>query len=189
MTRNTFIFGIGGTGARVVRALTMLLAAGTKLTDTNKVIPIIIDVDARNADTTRTLKALEAYKLIRKKAYLTERNDDGSNTLNGFFNTNLNTLSSLQNEGAEKIDDSFQLKFDNLETTFIKYLDPKEELVNDVTMDMLRALYDDTPSDHPGYENTELNLRLDEGFKGNPNIGSVIFNGLASLDEYQFVAK
>lgn len=189
MIRNTFIFGIGGTGARVVRALTMLLAAGSKLNDTNKVIPVIIDVDAKNADTTRTLKGLEAYKLIRKKAYSPQRNADGSDSSTGFFNTNLNTLSSLQTEGSEKIDDSFQLKFDNLETSFIKYIDPKEELVNDVTMDMLRALYDDTPSDHPRYENTELNLRLDEGFKGNPNIGCVVFNGLSSLKEYQFVAK
>ena len=189
MIRNTFIFGIGGTGARVVRALTMLLAAGSKLNDTNKVIPVIIDVDAKNADTTRTLKALEAYKLIRKTAYSPQRSADGSDLSNGFFNTNLNTLSSLQTEGAEKINDSFQLKFDNLETSFIKYVDPNEELVSDVTMDMLRALYDDTPSDHPRYENTELNLRLDEGFKGNPNIGCVVFNGLSSLKEYQFVAK
>ncbi|EDM35357.1 hypothetical protein PBAL39_12845 [Pedobacter sp. BAL39] len=189
MIRNTFIFGIGGTGARVVRALTMLLAAGSKLNDTNKVIPIIIDVDTRNADTSRTLKALEAYKLIRSKAYAPQRNSDGSDSSTGFFNTNLNTLSSLQTEGSEKIDDSFQLKFDNLETSFIKYVDPKEELVNDVTMDMLRALYDDTPSNHERYENTELNLRLDEGFKGNPNIGCVVFNGLSSLKEYQFVAK
>ncbi|RZM21502.1 MAG: hypothetical protein EOO88_32965, partial [Pedobacter sp.] len=189
MIRNTFIFAIGGTGSRVVRSLTMLLAAGCKLNDSNKIIPVIIDVDAKNADTTRTLKALEAYKLIRNKAYSPLRNGDGSDSLTGFFNANLNTLSSLQTEGAERIDDSFQLKFDNMETSFIKYLDPKEELVNDVTMDMLRALYDDTPSDHPQYENTELHLRLDEGFKGNPNIGCVVFNSLSALKEYQFVAK
>lgn len=189
MIRNTFIFGIGGTGARVVRSLTMLLASGTKLNDTNKVIPVIIDVDAKNADTTRTLKALEAYKAIRKKAYTAQKNADGSDMATGFFNTNLNTLSSLQTEGAEKIDDSFQLKFDNLETSFIKYIDPKEELVNDITMDFLRALYDDTPASHAGFDNTELNLRLDEGFKGNPNIGCVVFNSLSNLKEYQFVAK
>ena len=61
MRRNTFVFGIGGTGARIVRSLTMLLASGVKLNETNKIIPVIIDVDAKNADTTRTLKALEAY--------------------------------------------------------------------------------------------------------------------------------
>lgn len=189
MSRNTFIFGIGGTGARVVRALTMLLAAGSKLNDTEKVIPVLIDVDARNADTTRTLKALEAYKLIRKTAYTPKRNANGTDESTGFFNANLNTLSALQTEGADKLDESFQLKFANLETSFIKYIDPNEELVNEVTMDMLRALYDDTPADHKNYENTELNLRLDEGFKGNPNIGCVVFNGLSALKEYQFVAK
>ncbi|WP_222597207.1 hypothetical protein [Chitinophaga pinensis] len=60
MTRNIFVFGVGGTGARVLRSLTMLLASGVKLNNTNKIIPIIIDVDAKNADTSRTLKALES---------------------------------------------------------------------------------------------------------------------------------
>ena len=82
MTRNTFVFGIGGTGARIIRSLTMLLAAGVKLSETNKVIPVIIDVDAKNADTTRTLKALEVYKLIREKGY-----GDRQEITDGFFNT------------------------------------------------------------------------------------------------------
>jgi hypothetical protein len=190
MIRNTFVFGIGGTGSRVVRALTMLLASGVRLTDTNKVIPIIIDVDAENADTSRTLKALQAYKAIRNKGYIAQRDGNGAEIPEGFFNTNLNTLSSLQTEGVTgKIEDSFQLQFDNLETSFIRYIDPQEQLVDDITMDLLRALYDDTPSSHPNFRNTELNLRLDKGFKGNPNIGCVVFNNLSTLKEYQFVVR
>src|ERR1700712_202612 len=116
MTKNIFVFGIGGTGARIIRSLTMLLASGVKLKDTNKIIPIIIDVDAKNADTTRTLKALEAYKLIRERGY-----GNREEITDGFFNANLNTLSSIKPEigTTEKLDDSFQLQFDNLETTFI----------------------------------------------------------------------
>ena len=80
MTRNVYVFGIGGTGARIIRSLTMLLAAGVKLNDTHKIIPIIIDVDAKNADTTRTLKALENYRLIRERGYGNRWNvADGSN--------------------------------------------------------------------------------------------------------------
>jgi len=186
MTRNIFVFGVGGTGARVLRSLTMLLAAGAKLKNTNKIIPIIIDVDAKNADTTRTLKALESYKLIRARGY-----GDREEIAEGFFNANLNTLSSIkpENGSSEKLDDSFQLQFDNLETTFLRYIDPDDELVGDVTMDLLKALYDDTPAKHPEYSHTELNLQLDKGFKGNPNIGCVVFNNLAATKEFKFVMK
>jgi hypothetical protein len=186
MTRNIFVFGIGGTGARIIRSLTMLLASGVQLKDTNKIIPIIIDVDAKNADTTRTLKALEAYKLIRERGY-----GNREEVKDGFFNANLNTLSSIvpQIGTNEKLEDSFQLQFDNLETSFIKYIDPKEELVGDVTMDFLEALYDNTPPGHPDFGHTELNLRLDLGFKGNPNIGCVVFNNLNNSKEFKFVLK
>ncbi len=36
-----YIFGIGGTGARVLKSLTMLLAAGVKLADTDAVVPVL----------------------------------------------------------------------------------------------------------------------------------------------------
>lgn len=186
MTRNVYVFGIGGTGARIIRSLTMLLASGVILKDTNKIIPVIIDVDAKNADTTRTLKALEAYKLIRERGY-----GNREETKEGFFNANLNTLSSIKPESgkSEKIDDSFQLHFENLETSFIRYIDPKEELVGDINMDLLEALYDNTPVGHENFGHTELNLRLDLGFKGNPNIGCVVFNNLATTKEFQFILK
>ncbi len=186
MTRNVYVFGIGGTGARIIRSLTMLLASGVTLPDTNKIIPIIIDVDAKNADTARTLKALDDYKLIRERGY-----GNREDVKDGFFNANLNTLSSVKPENGTtgKLDDSFQLQFENLETSFIKYIDPKEELAGDITMDLLEALYDNTPAGHENFSHTELNLRLDLGFKGNPNIGSVVFNNLANTKEFQFVLK
>ncbi|MGV3767470.1 MAG: hypothetical protein ACO1NW_15145 [Chitinophagaceae bacterium] len=186
MTRNVFVFGIGGTGARVIRSLTMLLASGVKLKDTNKIIPIIIDVDAKNADTTRTLKAMESYKLIREKGY-----GNKEATLEGFFNANLNTLSSVKpvTESRDKVDDSFQLHFDNLETSFLKYIDPDGDLEGSVNMDFLEAMYDNTPAGNKNFSHTELNLRLDLGFKGNPNIGCVVFNNLSNTKEFRYVLK
>ena len=39
-----YIFGIGGTGARVIRSLTMLLASGVQLgNDFDRVIPVMIE--------------------------------------------------------------------------------------------------------------------------------------------------
>ena len=186
MTRNTYVFGIGGTGARVIRALTMLLASGAKLRDTNKIIPVIIDVDARNADTTRTLQALESYKVIRQQGY-----GNREAISDGFFNADLNTLNSIkpETEKTETLEDSFQLQFENLETSFIRYIDPKDELFGDINHDFLEALYDNTPAGHEQFGYTELNLRLDKGFKGNPNIGCVVFNNLANTKEFKFVLK
>jgi len=37
-----FIFGIGGTGSRVIKALTMLLASGVKLNNNfNTIVPVL----------------------------------------------------------------------------------------------------------------------------------------------------
>lgn len=58
-----FLFGIGGTGARVLRSLTMMLATGVKL-GVDEIIPIIIDPDAANADLTRTVSLLNNYSAI-----------------------------------------------------------------------------------------------------------------------------
>ena len=49
-----FVFGIGGTGSRVLRSLTMMLATGIKF-GADEIVPIIIDPDAANADLTRTV--------------------------------------------------------------------------------------------------------------------------------------
>ena len=49
-----YVFGIGGTGARVVKSLTMLLASGVK---TNyDIVPILIDPDRAGGDLNRTVK-------------------------------------------------------------------------------------------------------------------------------------
>ena len=37
-----YIFGIGGTGSRVIKSLTMLLASGVQM-DSDAIVPIIID--------------------------------------------------------------------------------------------------------------------------------------------------
>lgn len=179
MNRNTFVFGIGGTGARVIRALTMLLASGVKINHSGKIIPVIIDVDAENEDTSRTIKALNLYKEIRTKAL--GQNQDN---VEGFFGTNLNTLSSQKANDANddgRIRDEFQLKFAGISSTFSKYL--KVEEMEGIDEQFLKLLYDSSPKNSP---NTELNLELTKGFKGNPNIGCIIFNELENSPEYKY---
>ena len=57
-----YIFGIGGTGSRVLRSLTMLMASGIKM-DVNEIVPIIIDPDVANADLTRTVTLMNNYSV------------------------------------------------------------------------------------------------------------------------------
>lgn len=49
-----YVFGIGGTGARVLRSLTMMLASGVQLGQ-DEIVPIFIDPDESNADLSRTV--------------------------------------------------------------------------------------------------------------------------------------
>ena len=60
-----YIFGIGGTGSRVLRSFTMMMAAGVKI-GTDEIIPIIIDPDVANADLTRTVTLMNNYRSVRK---------------------------------------------------------------------------------------------------------------------------
>ena len=57
-----YVFAIGGSGSRVLRSLTMLLAAGVK-TD-YEIVPMIIDPDFSNGDLIRTVDIMRLYQSI-----------------------------------------------------------------------------------------------------------------------------
>ncbi len=80
-----YVFGIGGTGARVVKSLTMLLASGIK---TNfDIVPILIDPDRAGGDLNRTVKLLREYQLIQKEVKGFDQNH--------FFNNSISMLSEI----------------------------------------------------------------------------------------------
>lgn len=66
MTGKIYVFGIGGTGSRVIKSLTMLASAGVPM-ETDAIVPIIIDPDFGNADVTRAIKQLNVYTSIREQ--------------------------------------------------------------------------------------------------------------------------
>ena len=92
MKSRLFIFAIGGTGSRVVKALTMLLASGVDI-KARQIIPIIIDPDSTNGDMKRTIEILKLYNRIRKKLTIKEGKSK-------FFQTEINTLSGLSEDGG-----------------------------------------------------------------------------------------
>lgn len=178
----TFVFGIGGTGARVMRSLAMLLAAGAKgATSGDVIIPVLIDYDLENFDTDRVRNILKNYEEIHRYAF-----EEGMvEVRDKFFCTRIQKLNSLQ-EGAD-IDPraDYQLFLEKADTditfaTHINYdtLSPGAGLSE--TRDLLDVLYDNSPSEDP---NTELNLKLEKGFKGCPNIGCVVTKSLTRSRE------
>ncbi|MEI6140613.1 MAG: hypothetical protein WCP85_15195 [Mariniphaga sp.] len=80
-----YIFGIGGTGSRVLKSLTMLLAAGVDC-GVKTIVPIIIDRDTSNQDLTRTELLIKDYIVVNKIAERTKENK--------FFKTKIELLNN-----------------------------------------------------------------------------------------------
>lgn len=66
-----YIFGIGGTGSRVLRSFTFLLGTGVKVAGFNEVVPIVVDADSTSGDKTDTVQLMENYQnFIRQQTTL-----------------------------------------------------------------------------------------------------------------------
>ena len=148
-----YVFGIGGTGARVVRSLTMLLASGVKLGESiDTVIPVIIDPDRSNGDLTRTITLLKTYKSLHDQLQF------GKNSKSEFFKTNIDDLNtSFRMQVADVADKDFQ--------SYIKYLNLDTR--NKALVSLL-------------FSKKNLEAHMDVGFKGNPNMGSVVLNNFST---------
>ncbi len=182
-----FLFAIGGTGARVVRSLTMMLASGIEgLDSSTEIVPVIIDYDLSNADKARAVSILEKYSQIHSSLY-PDAVGQGVNYSDHFFMTKLTPLRNAGIAGNQNIEAEYELFFGPAGSA-IKFTDylglssmqarPNEKL----TLDLLNALYDDSDQND---RNAELNLELTLGFKGKPNIGSVVFHELRTTPELQ----
>jgi len=93
-----YIFGIGGTGARVLKSLTMLLASGVEC-GVDTIVPIIIDRDKGNGDYSRTDGLIKSYISVNGIA---PKNNPEQKIKNRFFNTDIKLL---DNELLLKLDD------------------------------------------------------------------------------------
>lgn len=170
-----FVFGIGGTGSRVLRSLTMLLAAGVKLEHQDiSIVPVIIDTDAHNGDTARTRELLRAYHTIRNT--FVDRMANSRSEI--FFNNQIRSFTRADADGHDSAELDVQLNFQNQENTFANFINHSG--LSDDNKDIIELLYNDSVDEYP-----ELHLDLTVGFKGNPNIGSVVFNGLADARQFK----
>lgn len=180
----TFIFAIGGTGARVLRSLTMLMASGVKGM-TEDICPIIIDYDLNNGDKDRAITCMKKYSEIQKLVVQGKNKIDSKiisdyeknhNGYRPFFSTRIDCLNGMENWSWQ-----FSLKKGKENLKYSDYINyDKIELNSPTSQDLINCLYD-TNSDSVY---TELGLNMKEGFQGNPNIGSVVFNDLKGCPEF-----
>src|SRR5882672_2325718 len=155
-----FVFGIGGTGARVMKSLTMLLASGIKTKD-YEIIPILIDPHESLPELNSCKTLMKLYSDIHKSLY-----KDVTDVTDGYFHTPLDTLASISPGTGIKegfgIDGEYGI-------TFGQFIEKNNLPQSSNTADFLSLLYS---------QSDNFNKSLSVGFKGNPNVGSVVLNSV-----------
>lgn len=155
MKGKLYLFGIGGTGSRVLRSLVMLAASGVKI-EADAIVPIVIDPDFANADLTRTLELIKTCSAIRKELSF---NDKTSNT---FFAM---PFEQMVNDNRLSLQDTKNKKF----REFIEY-----STLSCENMALASMLFSEN----------NLEADMEVGFKGNPNIGSVVLNQFTTSQDF-----
>jgi hypothetical protein len=150
----------------------MLLASGVRLdNEFETVVPIIIDPDTENGDLNRTKDILRLYQEIRNQI---KDPDD-------FFKQGLKTVRELADTKGKAISpDYFQFKLNDVDsTTFGQYIG------FDSLSDEYKESKDDKSFVKLLYSNSNLNSDLSIGFKGNPNMGSIVLNQFTNSEDFK----
>ena len=170
-----FLFAIGGTGSRVLKSLLMLSAAGVRPLDENgkpvkdlEIVPVIIDPHKANEDLKRTEALLNDYRDIRRKLYGNEPNADG------FFANRIVTLREIMSNSSVTLNDTFIFNLGAVENSkfreFIGY-----DTMNEANQALTSLLF----------ANYQLENKMNIGFVGSPNIGSVALNEIKDSNEFK----
>jgi len=166
-----YVFAIGGTGARVIKSLTMLLASGVESHFT-EIVPIIIDPDKSGGDLNRTINALNDYQKIQQET--------GDFEKNHFFKTKITTLSEVISEGNgnPSVIDGFRYEIEGVQS------DTFEDFIGYGSLDKSNKYFANLL-----FSDENLSSNLDVGFKGNPNIGSVVLNQFSKSNAFAAFAS
>lgn len=157
-----YVFAIGGTGSRVLKALTMLMASGVNV-PVDKIVPIIIDPDAAGGNKTDTVNIMDLYRKFHGNI---DYNDPNAT----FFQTSLEKLNFPSGDYVLPLGGQTNQKFNNY-MMFSSFSKENQALVN-----ML-------------FSDENLNSDMTVGFTGNPNIGSVVLNQFAQSPQFTTFAN
>lgn len=154
-----YIFAIGGTGARVLKALTLLLGAGVEI-KAKEVVPILIDPDAGSGNKTETVQLMDLYRNIYEKM-------DHADTHTNFFRTQItkNTPDYAMTLGGAT------------SMTFGEYMG--FSYLSNENQALVNLLYSES--------NQAQDMTV--GFTGNPNIGTTVLNQFSQSDDFKNFAS
>lgn len=153
--KKVFVFCIGGTGIRVMKSITMLMASGMS-TNGYTVVPIIIDPHLDLEEKKNLHSLIDNYEKIYKESI-----NNGTSTLNpldGFFNSEIQTIGEINNQ----LNDTHQSVGTN--EKFRSYINLSSLGTEDINNFFVETLF----------STKSLNNPLSVGFKGNPNVGTVV---------------
>ncbi|WP_291528519.1 hypothetical protein [Bacteroides sp. UBA939] len=153
--KKVFVFCIGGTGIRVMKSITMLMAGGMN-TNGYTVVPIILDPHLDLEEKKNLHSLLDSYINIYQQSI-----NNGSSTLNhldGFFNSEIRLLNQLNNQSnnTQQVAGSKE--------KFGSYINSAALGADDINNLLIETLF----------SSKNLNNQLSVGFKGNPNVGIVV---------------
>lgn len=157
--KKAFVFCIGGTGLRVMKSIVHLMAAGYDAAG-YEIVPIIVDPH-QELDEKKELETLIAdYCHVQTVSQC--GGADNLGPLHGFFQTSITSLDQLlqRQEPAYSVCSTTQ--------TFAQYTGEA-------------AIPHDTPAEmliHTLFSAKNRNSSLDVGFKGNPNVGTVVLDDM-----------
>ena len=157
--KKVFVFCIGGTGIRVMKSITMLMAGGMS-TNGYTVVPIILDPHLDLEEKKNLHSLIDNYESIYKQSI-----NNGTSTLNhleGFFNSEMLTIGELNNQ----LNDTQQAT--GSKEKFSSYIDVSNLGTRDINNYLVETLF----------STKNLNNPLSVGFKGNPNVGTVVLGDM-----------
>lgn len=165
--KKVFVFCIGGTGLRVMKSITMLLAGGMS-TNGFTVIPIILDPHLGLQERGNLNNLLDSYqKVFNNTIQIPNGDGETLSPLDGFFNSPLLRLHQLDQKNASYEDDSFGDEFK-------KYIETQKLGATDINKNLVNMLF----------STKNLNNKLDEGFRGSPNVGTVVLGNMIEDSEW-----
>lgn len=165
--KKVFVFCIGGTGLRVMKSIAMLMAGGMS-TNGYTVIPVILDPHLGLNERGNLNNLLDSYQRVFNNI-IQIPNGDGEtlSPLNGFFNSPMLRLHQLDQKNSNYEDGSFGDEFK-------KYIELQKLGANDINKHLVSMLF----------STRNLNNKLDEGFRGSPNVGTVVLGNMIEDSEW-----
>lgn len=151
--KKVFLFCIGGTGLRVMKSVTMLLAAGMDAKGFS-IVPVLIDPHIDLEEKRNLQNLINEYESLHKSIYEGIKQPPA----NSFFYTDITDISKLKGQQNDYSDPIAEKK------PFGQYLNIGKLNSGDINNYLVQTLF--------SQENLDNSLSV--GFKGSPNVGTVV---------------